>query len=148
MDTPRYRLIMPNTPTAIPTVSRVCSDTLVELVYDSSRRETGLAVSRFGGLSNIEREVRIETGELLVPYSATNNLIANECVLLPSRPEHFGSKVDLVADIAAFIHSYVDLSPAFERIAGQFVLLTWVHDAFGELPYLRFLGDYGCGKTR
>jgi hypothetical protein len=27
-------------------------------------------------------------------------------------------------------------------------LLSWVHDAFNELPYLRLRGDYGTGKTR
>jgi hypothetical protein len=28
------------------------------------------------------------------------------------------------------------------------VILTWLHDAFNELPYLRLRGDYGSGKTR
>jgi hypothetical protein len=75
----------------IPTVSRVCADqTLVELVYDAAKRTTGLAVSRFGGLWNIEQEIRIETGETLVPYSPRNNLISNECVLL-STPERLCS---------------------------------------------------------
>jgi hypothetical protein len=36
----------------------------------------------------------------------------------------------------------------FEQIAAHYVLLSWVHDAFNELPYLRFQGDYGTGKTR
>lgn len=136
------------TPRRTPTVSRVTADTLVELVYDAAKHTTALAVSRFGGLWNIEREVGIETGEVLVPYAPSNNLIAHECVLLPSGPLDHGLKEALVADIRAFIHRYVDLSPLFEHIAAYYVLLSWVHDAFGELPYLRFLGDYGTGKTR
>ncbi|HWY60492.1 MAG TPA: hypothetical protein VNW15_01190 [Rhizomicrobium sp.] len=132
----------------VPTISRVCTDTLVELVYDPVARKTALAVSRFGGLWNVEQEVRIETGEILVPYRATNNLIANECVLLPSLPEEFGFKHELIADIRSFLHRYVDLSPAFEQAAAYYVLLSWVHDAFNELPYLRLRGDYGTGKTR
>ena len=28
------------------------------------------------------------------------------------------------------------------------MLLTWLHDRFNELPYLRLRGDYGTGKTR
>jgi len=131
-----------------PTVSRVTSDTLVELVYDAATRETALAVSRFGGLWNVEQEVRIETGETLVPYSAKNNLIVNECVLLPSRPVEHGRKDELLADVRAFLHRYVDLSPLFEEIAAHYVLLSWVHDAFNELPYLRLRGEYGTGKTR
>ena len=135
-------------PRTVPTVSRVTPDTLIELVYDRSKRTTALGVSRFDGLWNIEQEVKIETGEVLVPYAPSNNLIANECVLLPSTPAEYGLKDELLADIRAFLHRYVDLSPLFETIATYYVLLTWVHDAFGELPYLRLRGDYGTGKTR
>jgi len=131
-----------------PTVSRVTSDTLIELVYDRDARRTALVVSRFGGLWNIEQEVKIETGETLVPYAASNNLIANECVLLPSKPVEFGLKHELLEDIRSFLHRYVDLSPLFEKIAPYYVLLSWVHDAFNDLPYLRLRGDYGTGKTR
>src|ERR1700743_2696081 len=133
---------------SIPTVSRVAGDTLIELVYDPTKRETALAVSRFGGLWDIEREGRIDTGELLVPYAATNNLISNECVLLPSTPVEYGLKKELLADIRAFLHRYVDLSPLFEAVTAHYVLLTWAYDAFGELPYLRLQGEYGTGKTR
>lgn len=132
----------------VPTVSRVCGDTLIDLVYDPDTRKTGLAVSRFGGLWNIEQEVRTATGEVLVPYSPSNNLIVNNCVLLPSKPEEFGHKHELLADIRAFVHRYVDLSPLFEHIAVHYILLTWVYDAFNELGYLRLRGDYGTGKTR
>jgi hypothetical protein len=133
----------------VPTVSRVCRDgTLIELVYNPLQRKTGLAVSRFDGLWNIEQEVRVETGEVLVPYSAHNNLIANDCVLLPSAPFDYVSKEELLRDIRAFLHRYVDFSTLFEAIAAHYVLMTWVHDAFGELPYLRLRGDYGTGKTR
>ena len=27
-------------------------------------------------------------------------------------------------------------------------MLTWVYDVFAEVPYLRFKGDFGSGKTR
>jgi hypothetical protein len=144
-------MITPKTekaPAGTPTVSCVAKDTIIELVYDAERGETGLAVSRFGGLWNIEQEVRIHTGETLVPYSPKNNLIAHNCVLLPSKPEHHGDKVELLADVKAFLNRYVDLSPLFEEIAAHYILLSWVHDAFNELPYLRLRGDYGTGKTR
>jgi len=135
-------------PARVPTASRVTADTLVELIYDPDARKTALAVSRFGGLWNIEQEVRIDTGEVLVPYSATNNLIANGCILLPTGPQDYGQKQDLLQDIRAFLHRHVDLSPLFEQIAAHYVLLSWVHDAFRELGYLRLRGDYGTGKTR
>jgi len=39
-----------------------------------------------------------------------------------------------------------DVSPAFEKVATHYVLLSWVYDAFNELPYLRRGGDYGSAK--
>lgn len=134
--------------TGTPTISRIAVDTIIELVYDAAKRTTGLVVSRFGGLWNIEQATRVNTGEVLVPYSPKNNLIATGCVLLPSIPEHHGDKAELVAEIEAFLHRYVDLSPLFEKIASHYILLSWAYDAFNELPYLRLRGDYGTGKTR
>jgi hypothetical protein len=67
---------------------------------------------------------------------------------LPSEPTPYESETTLRRSITAFIHRYVDLTPVFERIAVEYVLLTWVYDAFNELPYLRLQGDFGTGKTR
>jgi hypothetical protein len=83
-----------------------------------------------------------------VPYSANNNLIKNEVVLLPSEPEEYGSEEELLSEIQSFIHRYVDVSPLFEKIASYYVLFSWVYDGFNELPYLRLRGDPGSGKTR
>lgn len=138
----------PDSTKSIPTISRVVGDTIVELVFDPGERKTGLVVSRFGGLWNIERELETAAGETLVPYAASNNLIANACVLLASKPLESGTKRELLEDIRGFLHRYVDLSPTFEWIAAYYVVLTWVYDAFNELPYLRLRGDYGHGKTR
>ena len=132
----------------LPTISRVAGDTIVELVYDPERKQTGLVVSRFGGLWNIEQEVRVGAGEVLVPYGASNNLIAHECVLFASKPEHHGDKDTLLSDIEGYLERYVVLSPVFLRMAAHYILLSWVYDAFNELPYLRLQGDYGTGKTR
>jgi len=130
-----------------PCVSRVTADTLVELVYDPDKRTTALLVSERGADWRIEQEVQLGN-ETLVPYAPTNNLIENECVKLPSAPQNFVTKQDLVAEIEAFLHRYVDLSPLFEKIAAHYILLSWVHDAFNEVPYLRLQGRYGSGKTR
>lgn len=131
----------------LPTVSRIIGETIVELVYDRVARKTALVVFRDGKFS-IEQEVELGDGVWLVPYAATNNLIQHACVLLPSEPVEYGTKEALLSDIAAYLHRYVDLSPLFERIAAHYILLSWVYDAFNELPYLRFQGDYGSGKTR
>jgi len=130
-----------------PSVSRVMPDMLVELVYDPDRRATALVVCRDGADWTIEQEVERQ-GEILVPYAPTNNLIENECVKLPSKPEDHGSRRELVTEIESFLHRYVDVSPLFEKIAAHYILLSWVYDAFNEVPYLRLQGRYGSGKTR
>jgi hypothetical protein len=132
-----------------PTISRALSDgTLVELLYNAEERTTALAVSRPEGRVSVEPFLDLANDERLVPYSSTNNLITTGCVLLPSAVAAFGGKASLLEDIRAFVHRYVDLSPLFEDIAAHYVLLSWVYDAFNELGYLRFRGDYGTGKTR
>lgn len=133
----------------IPTISQVLQDgSLVELLYDPVRIETSFAVARPGGEINVEAQIDLPGGERLVPYAARNNLIATGCVLLPSAVGEYADKAELLASIQAYLRRYVDLSPVFEAICAHYALLSWVYDAFNELPYLRFRGDYGTGKTR
>jgi hypothetical protein len=140
---------MSSSPQSVPAISRAFEDgTLVELLYDPSAAATSFAIATPGSPTRIAGAFDAPTGERLVPYSAGNNLISNECVLLPSDLGDFGDKGDLVEEVRAFLHRYVDLTPLFEEVATYYVLLTWVYDAFSDLPYLRFRGDYGTGKTR
>lgn len=132
----------------IPTASAIFDDdTLVELVYDSAHRRTALALFNAGRWT-LQTKIAIDKNVSLVPFSAGNNLIANEALLLPSAPQIYGTEEQLISDIQSFIHRYVDVSPTFEKIATYYVLLTWLYDAFNELPYLRLRGDFGSGKTR
>lgn len=131
-----------------PTVSCILSNrALVELLYDPQAHTTALAVWH-GGQWTIERKIQTPEGERFVPFSPDNNLIKNEAVLLPSEPAEYGDEKQLLTGIRQFLHRYVDLSPTFETISSYYVLLTWLHDAFNELPYLRLRGDFGTGKTR
>lgn len=132
-----------------PTISRVLPDgTMIELLYDADSATTGFAVCPPSGIPTRESQIELPTKECLVPYSATNNLLTSGCVLLPSAVTDFGDKQSLLAEIKAYLHRYVDLTPLFEDLAAYYVLLAWVHDAFNELPYFRFRGEYGTGKTR
>ncbi len=131
----------------VPAVSRCLSDgTLVELVYRPEDRQTMFALYNAGRWT-LQQRHDIE-GARLVPFSPQNNLIRNEAVLLPSEPRMYGSEQKLLSEVGEFIHHYVDLSEALEKIATYYVLLSWLYDAFNELPYLRLRGDFGTGKTR
>lgn len=121
---------------------------MIEMVYRPKERSTFFVRSDDQGFFGYETEISLASGERLVPYSPRNNLLKHDVVLLPSGPEEYGSDSGLLAEIKSFIHRYVDVTPFFEEIASYYVLLTWIYDAFNELPYLRVRGDFGSGKTR
>lgn len=132
----------------IQTVSTIQADgSIVELLYDPEGMRTSLACFHEGKVT-VAESIEGASGGKLIPVPARNNLIRHKALLLPEKPEPFTSHEHLVGDIQAYLRRYVDLSPEFERIATAYVLLSWVFDAFNELPYLRFRGDYGSGKTR
>ena len=132
---------------AKPIVSAQLPDgSLAEMIYDPAESVTKFCVSKDNHVQN-ESELQIG-GRVYVPYSAENNLVQNQIVLFPSKLESYGNEQDLIAAVRAFIHRYVDIAPLFEQISTYYVLLSWVYDAFNELPYLRVRGDYGSGKTR
>lgn len=132
---------------ARPGVSAVLADgSLLETVYQPDVHRTLFCVSKDGDW-RLEPSV-LANGQRFVPYSPNNNLLKNEVVLFPSEPVNYGSENELVAEVRAFVHRYVDVSPLFEQIASYYVLLSWVYDVFNELPYLRLRGDPGSGKTR
>lgn len=136
----------PPSPKNVPHVSYVHQDgTLVELVHNGT--QTAFAVFKNGTFS-IEPAFKKDERIVLVPYRAGNNIIRNGVVLFAEKPAEYGSHEDLFDEIRWYIHRYVDVPPAFERIASAYVLLTWLYDRFKELPYLRLRGDYGSGKTR
>jgi len=134
-------------PRPVPTVSTVLEDgSLVEMLYRPEEHRTVFCVFKDGTWR--EENTIVAGGQRLVPYSPNNNLLKNNVVLLPSTPREFGSEDELLAEIQSYLHRYLDVSPLFEKIAAYYVLLSWVYDAFNELPYLRARGDYGSGKTR
>lgn len=120
--------------------------TLVETVYRVAENHTTFCVLE-GGNIRYEPTLMVN-GRKFVPYSASNNLLKHEVVLLPSEAREYDSAAALTKDIQGFIHRYVDLSPLFEQIAAYYILLSWLFDRFNELPYLRVRGDAGSGKSR
>ena len=138
----------PNKKQIVPTASGILDDgTIVEMVYRGDLRRTLFAMYSVGRWT-LREAVDVGTDTRFVPFSPNNNLIKNEVVLLPSEPRIYGSEAELVAEVREFIREFVDLDESFENVATHYVLLTWLYDAFNELPYLRLRGDYGSGKTR
>jgi hypothetical protein len=129
----------------LPIVSRVCDDgTIIELVYNG--HTSSLCVWRGGDW--LMTDTYEQDGQTLVPIPPSNNLLSHGAVLLPSEPVPYSDEASLIQAIQDYLTRYVDLSPEFVEVATAYVLLSWVYDAFPELPYLRFRGDFGSGKTR
>ena len=119
---------------------------LAEAVVTDGGRRSAFCVWDGDKLS-LESDL-VHEGQRYRPYSPKNALIEHGIVLLPPEPTDYGDSKALLKRIQAFIHKYVDLSPTYERVAANYVLLTWIYDAFQELPYLRLRGEPGTGKTR
>src|SRR5207249_3768359 len=125
---------------------RLADGSLAETVYRPDERRTVFCVWRDD--KPVFEDRITEGNQVLVPYSSRNNLIRNDVIRLPSRPEAYESEAALVYEIRSFIHRFVDVSPLFESVATYYVLLSWLYDTFNELPYLRVIGEPGSGKTR
>lgn len=76
-------------------------------------------------------------------------LIQGRDVLFATDRESSGTEAELLRDIRAFIHYWLDVPAHYENIASYYVLLSWFYDAgYETIPYLRALGEYGSGKSR
>lgn len=136
-----------NTKKSYSCVSLILPDeTMVETLYDRSQERTSFTLWK----ENEGKEsasIRIE-GSQYIPYSPRNNLLRHGVVRLPSAVVDYGSKAELTSEIRSFISRYCDLDIDLESVAVYYALLTWVYDAFAEIPYLRVRAELGSGKTR
>jgi hypothetical protein len=128
--------------------SFVTADALYEMVYDHESDTTSFCKQSKDG----ELETRLEKieygGKTYVPMPPDYALVQKKIICFSSDVTPYGSEEQLLEEISAFIHKYLDVSDIFEQIATYYVLFTWLYDRFNEVPYLRALGDFGSGKSR
>ncbi len=126
--------------------SHITNKTLYEMIYDPEIEKTSFI--------SLENGELVETHEFdfeiykIAPFSPSYDLIKHKAILFPSLPIPYGSEAKLISEIQQFIHTYLEVSPFFEKIATHYVLFTWMYDKFNELPYLRAIADFGNGKSR
>ncbi|HXY06269.1 MAG TPA: hypothetical protein VEI52_00330, partial [Terriglobales bacterium] len=80
--------------------------------------------------------------------SDRNRLVSRGIVLLPGRPIPYGTQQALLNEMENFIFRYCDLPPFWGKLGAHYALMSWVFDRFTAVPYLRFLGEPGTGKSR
>jgi hypothetical protein len=95
----------------------------------------------------VSRTNAIEQNEISwVPVM--DQIITEGAVLLPDNLAEYGSTLELVEEIRAHIHHYVDMPSSKEEFAAWYVIMTWVADRLRTVGYYRFEGDTGTGKSR
>jgi len=127
--------------------SEILNDgTIIEMLFDSQKNETSLAICKDNEIK--EQKTFTHNEIIFKPHHPRKDLLKCKVVLFPSTTKEYGSQKELIRDIQEFIHKYLSVSLFFEKISSYYVLFSWIHDDFNELPYLRGLGDYGTGKSR
>ena len=66
----------------------------------------------------------------------------------PSGIAPYGSDKQLIEEIHRFVLRYANVPQEWLEIITLYTLMTWVYDRFTAVPYLRFLGEPGTGKSR
>jgi hypothetical protein len=128
--------------------SIITNDALYEMVFDRiSNKSSFFKYSKTGELESFIEEIKHD-GRTYIPLPPTYNLVEKGVILFPSQATPYKNEEEILAEIQAFIHKYLDISEVFEQIATYYVLFTWMFDRFNEVPYLRAIGDFGSGKSR
>jgi hypothetical protein len=128
-----------------PTHFQAFSDgTLIETVRDPVRAETFRLLIWRGQKAIVADQ--FEYGcELYLPGVIDPGLAKN--LRLPSGIGLYRQPRDLLAEMFATLHPYVDLADEDLHIICVFVLISWFPDCLPNAPYLWLVGPLGSGKT-
>jgi len=109
--------------------------------------ETRLAIREPNG--NIRVGRHLDVGDTrYMPPPGDSVMLRKQVVSLAEDIGPLLTSRELVQEVVTVIRRYVDLDPFFEYLSSYYVVFTWLFDCFTVLPYLRFQGDYGTGKSR
>lgn len=132
------------------------SDTrLAELAWNAESGEADFIVyDRVTAQTSRTEAIEATGGTIIVPTICSGIVTPGGdvpgSVYLPTEADLSGEDEDHLREtLRRFIDRYVELPGNAAVIAVEYVLLTWLHDAFDELPYLAFrTADVGRGKSR
>jgi hypothetical protein len=70
-------------------------------------------------------------------------------VFLPTEAAEYGTTERLWGEVHSYLSRWFDFAPGWDLVVCAYVFMTYVHDSFTVVPYLRALHpDFGVGKTR
>lgn len=120
---------------------------LYEQIYDKDSGETFFTkYNKFSkDIEEVIEQVEIDNN---IYKPINNDFVKKEFIYLPSKVEEYDTLSTLLQLIQQYIHKYLDITEFGEVLSSYYVLLSWIYDNFEAIPYLRFIGDYGTGKSR
>jgi hypothetical protein len=130
-------------------VSGVLKDgRLYETIFDKeSNQPLQFIVREMNGTFSRQATIQVN-GKTISPPESRIGSVERGLVTFPSGVEDYGSLREVLEEIKSYIHRYADLPPFLVEMIAHYVLMTWMYDRFGAVPYLRLLGEPGTGKTR
>jgi len=123
------------------------SGQLYEMFLERNSHKTGFITLLKG--NKIERCDSVLNGDSeILPFHPENGLVKNNFVKFPSQMTSYSSELKLFEEIKNYIKKYVQIPDSFVEAASVYVMMTWIYDQFGVVPYLRVIGNFGVGKSR
>ena len=128
---------------------RLSDGRLAEMLFDKDTQQTSFALydAKTGQVAVVNS--LIDRGKVIYPLDS-NEIFSSTTpsVWFPSKAESYATEKELFDEIKDFISRYLIVDTDFLNLATSYVMLTYLYDCFGVLPYLRVLGDFGTGKSR
>lgn len=122
--------------------------TTIECIFDAANSPScSFAVSKPDGIHTIEQSYD-KNGVTIFPPQRQAKRFEKRFVILPSKLEDYNTPIQLLNNIENHLKKYVDLDPFDISMLSNYSMMTWAWDAWNAVPYLRFQGQPGTGKTR
>lgn len=125
----------------------VVNGCLYEEVYNPETEQAGFAL--YEPKDNQFRIVPyVDDGDIrYVPI--VDGFLKKKVVILPTKALSYTSQKKLLQDIQSYIHKYLEISAEDELLCSLVIPMFYLFDKLNIMtPYLRALGDTGCGKSR
>jgi hypothetical protein len=131
-----------------PTLSGILVDgTIFEQIHNPNWDCNEFVMKKPDG--TIETAYRIKDNSNLDKFIPLNKeAISHGIVVLPDGAGISMDPTDLFSKISSFLRKYVDMDENGIGISASYVMMTYLYDKFEKVPYLRFFGLPGTGKSR
>jgi hypothetical protein len=121
---------------------------IFETIYSPSNQSSCIFLLR-KPTGDITKELSVEQGGVTVyPPLRQIRKLQRQVVLLPSAAEPYESSMDLLRSIIGFIEKYAYLDEYNRSLMAHYCMFTYTWQAWAAVPYLRFKGQPGTGKSR